>query len=116
MATFFEGLQSPDDFVPTTQQWMLLDCGRRFFARSSLWTRADLRAAGYGAGIDAHIQRGACPPDDWRTSPTAALLPCAAANAEMKRRGGEELDKVLAGVGGDGVPVSDNAVRVGDAG
>ena len=86
------------------------------FARSSLWTRADLRAAGYGAGIDAHIQRGACPPDDWRTSPTAAFLPCAAANAEMKRRGGEELDKVLAGVGGDGVPASDNAVRVGDAG
>jgi hypothetical protein len=34
--------------------------------KSRMWSRADVRAAGCGAHIDALIARGACPPDRWR--------------------------------------------------
>jgi hypothetical protein len=44
-------------------------------ARSTFWARQDLRAAGYGDAIDAHVAAGRCPPDGWRNGPTAAVVP-----------------------------------------
>jgi hypothetical protein len=48
---------------------------RPIAAESTFWSRADLRELGYGAAIDAHVQAGRCPPDDWRAGPTALVLP-----------------------------------------
>lgn len=47
-------------------QTYLLHYDHRPAAGSTFWSRADLRAIGYGALIDALIERGACPPDGWR--------------------------------------------------
>jgi hypothetical protein len=30
---------------------------------SRLWSRTDIRLAGHGAAIDAHVAAGRCPPD-----------------------------------------------------
>jgi hypothetical protein len=77
------------DAVPVAVQWWLehgrtigilearmLDLGDAaawevsclHFARRTVsgWTRADLRALGFGPRIDAHISAAACPPDRWQ--------------------------------------------------
>jgi hypothetical protein len=44
-------------------------------ARSTFWSREDLRELGYGAAIDAHVQAGRARADGWRTPQTATVLP-----------------------------------------
>ncbi len=42
---------------------------------SKFWTRADLREAGYGAAIDAHIAARRMPADGWRRPLSADVIP-----------------------------------------